>query len=73
MTISTKYNLGDHVRIPGLNVEGRVFAIFFAGRVIEYRVRFASNGDFKEGFFWEDEVELKRDVPCGFRTAEDEL
>ncbi len=56
MTLTTKYDIGGKVKIPYLGLPGRIISIFYGGLFIEYKIRFASNGEFKEIYFYEDEL-----------------
>lgn len=56
MEIKTHFEMSQRVRIKDLNIIGRVIAVWFESK-IQIRVRFWLNGDLKELYFFEDELE----------------
>lgn len=59
MTLSHKFNVGQYVYVPSLGkTTGRILFMSFNGCQIEYKLRYASNGEFKEVWFYEDELSI---------------
>lgn len=52
-----KFNIGDKIKIKELDREGRVHSIWFTKHGIEFQVRYFYNGEIKEVYFYEDEIE----------------
>lgn len=58
MQFSFKHQPLDIVRIPAFSCTGRIQdCAVGAARIVKYNVEFAINGDFKNHWFYEDEIE----------------
>lgn len=57
--LDNKFNVGDRVKIHPVEWEGRVIAVFYSRRGMEYQVRYFHNGKAELEYFFEDELELK--------------
>lgn len=54
-----KFNIKDKVSIKQLDWDGIILAIFIGETGIQYKVRYFYNGDAKEIYFYEEELQLK--------------
>lgn len=52
-----KFNLKDKVKIIDLDWKGIIIAIFIGDLGVQYKVRYFYNGEAKEVYFFEDELE----------------
>ena len=57
MTIETRFEIGDRVRVIELGKAGTIKGMVVTARGIEYVVRYAAPGEFQEVSFFEDELE----------------
>ena len=55
------FNLGDRVKITDLDIKGYVNALYITTNEITYRIRYVFNGDIKEVYFTNNELELVDD------------
>lgn len=59
--IEFKFNIDDIVQIKELNCSGRVISLFIGRRGIEYQVRYISPTEYKEVYFFEEDLKIKGD------------
>jgi hypothetical protein len=58
MVISSRFNVGDVVKILPLDkYEGVVLAIYYSDIGMQYRVRYFYNGDPKDTYLFDREIE----------------
>lgn len=57
MRIDFKFEIGDKVKIIDASCRGRVLSLWVTDHGKKYEVRFIINGNVKEVFFFEDEIE----------------
>ena len=66
-TIKSNFNFDDRVKILPLEVEGRVTSIWFKERdCIMIEVRYFINNEKKIEYFYEDELEIVKEIKTGF-------
>jgi hypothetical protein len=56
-----KFNIGDKVKIACLDVKGKITGIFIGAQRTTYQVRYFSNMEPKEVYFYADDLELLDD------------
>lgn len=56
--IEFKFAIGDWVKIKELNCKGRVLSLWTGRRGNEIQVRYSTDTEYKEVYFFEDELEL---------------
>lgn len=57
MMMRFKFDIGDHVKMKELEWQGRVISIWFARRGVEYEIRYVFNGEYKQAYFYEDDLD----------------
>lgn len=58
MILEYRFDIYSKVKVPGFkDTLGKIMFISFDGYRLEYKVRYLSNGEFKEAWFHEREVE----------------
>jgi len=62
ITIEFKFAIEEIVRIKELNCQGRVVSLFVGRRGIEYQVRYVSPSEYKEVYFYEEDLEKRQDL-----------
>lgn len=60
--MNLSFNIGDKVQIPELETYGRVVSIWVQQCGIQYEVRYFLNGEAKNVFFFENEIEIYQGV-----------
>ena len=69
MKITVLFDIGTPVKIKELKIKGFVNAIYVTSRGIEYKVRYLSNNEPKEFYFYAEDLELiENDPVLGFRA-----
>lgn len=59
MTIETRTEIGHRVKIIAMEgTSGRVLSFFYGQNGLQYYVRYFHNGDEKQVYFFEDELEF---------------
>ena len=61
MKVDTRYSLLDYVKIKELQVSGRIIGIFIGIGGVEYKVRYNAPNEYKEIYFFEDEIVSRTD------------
>ncbi len=56
VTITPRFELKQKVLIAPINVTGKVVAYYYSTE-LEYKVRYFDNGDPREAYFYEDELQ----------------
>lgn len=57
MQVTTKFDVLQRVTIKELNCKGRIVGMYIGPQCIEYKVRYNGPNEFKEVYFFEDELQ----------------
>ena len=58
MIVETKFELNQKVKIkPFSHIEGRILGFYYSHYGVKYYISYAVNFDWKEAYFYEDELE----------------
>lgn len=58
VTVPLDFSLGDRVRIPAIERNGRVIAIYISDSGVQYQVRYFDDGKPQVVYFYHDELKF---------------